>query len=123
MVLTITDKLMIKALRQLDRAACAKSRNGIFSLSFLAAMNAIGALLASRQDRIAGLRRPESVWDLVPIAAPELTAEASYFRERTYVRCLADADKPDAVTRDEAEEMLAQASKFINRIHGMLTDG
>lgn len=123
MVLTVSAKLMVKALRQLDRAASAKSRNAIYSLAFLAAMNAIGALLSSRQDRIAGLRRPDSVWDLVPIAAPELTAQASYFRERMFVRNLADQDKPDAVTRDEAEEMLAQVSKFIDTIQGMLADG
>jgi hypothetical protein len=123
MVLTMTSKLIIKATRQLDRAAAAKGRNGVYSLAFLAAMNAIGALLASRQDRLAGLRRPDSVWDLVPIVAPELAAEASYFRERMRTCSLADANQPNAVTRDEAEEMLSQASLFITAIEKILADG
>jgi hypothetical protein len=122
MVLTLTDKLLARAFRQLDRAASAKARNTIYALSHLAAMHAAGAFVSSRitPEQAGRMSRPDNLWTLLPRVAPELADWSDYFAAGSRKRNRAEHGEEDAVTTDEAEEMLASAHKFLDEIEGML---
>jgi hypothetical protein len=85
--------------------------------SRLGAMRAAAALVSarSRGTRVSG---PQSLWDLVPAAAPELTEWAEFFAVATAQPDHAPTHRPSrpAVTAREADDLLRQAETFIGLV-------
>jgi hypothetical protein len=80
--------------------------------SRLGAMRAAAALVSAR-SRDARTSGPQSLWDLVPAAAPELTEWAEFFAVAT---TRAGQSGRAAVTAREADDLLRQAETFIGLV-------
>lgn len=80
--------------------------------SRLGAMRAAAALVSAR-SRGARARGPQSLWDLVPAVAPELTEWAEFFAVAT---APAESLHRTAVTAREADDLLRQAETFIGLV-------
>jgi hypothetical protein len=113
---------MSRAIKDLDHAAHAKSHNATYTLAHLAAVRAAGALISVKipPEQAARMIRPASPWDLLPRIAPDLAEHAQFFKAGTALRTQAEHGKRNAVTAEQAEEMLSQALQFTETIEGML---
>ena len=80
--------------------------------SRLGAMRAAAALVSAR-SRGARVSGPQSLWDLVPAAAPELTEWAEFFAVAT---AHPGHSGRAAVTAREADDLLRQAETFIGLV-------
>lgn len=116
MAATFADGLIDRAYKTLDRAASAKTPNGIFVSAFTAATQAAAAIITARisDDERSQMTRPESLWAALTLADPFYESWAAYFAAHARQRNLADSNAPNAVTRDQAEELLKDVSVFLS---------
>lgn len=112
-VITFTDSLITRACRDLDKAASAGTPNARYIAAHLAAVRAAGAGISARlSPEQARMRRPDSIWELLPRVAPELADWAAFFDAGTQRRTRAEHGQRSAVNAQQAEEMLTQARQF-----------
>jgi hypothetical protein len=87
----------------------------------LAALRAAAAVVSARAEPAAGRRkRPQSVWELLPKVDPALSEWAAFFAASAAKRAAAEAGLPRAVSRDEADDLLRDASAFVTLAEGAL---
>jgi hypothetical protein len=81
----------------------------------LAALRAAAALVAARStpSRRAG---PRSLWELVPVVAPELAEWAGFFELSTTHRAERGGHGPDQVSARDADDLLRQAETFLDLV-------
>jgi hypothetical protein len=87
-----------------------------YATAHLAALRAAAAVVAARtQPAAPGSRRhrPASVWSLLTAHAPELGEWAAYFAAGAATRARAEAGVPSAVTAREADDLIRDASTFL----------
>ena len=121
-VITLTTSLITRSISDLDRAASADTPSAIYVAAHLAAMRAAGAIISARlsPERASTMRRPSSIWELLPGVVPELADWATFFEAGTLRRAQAERGQRAVVSRGQAEEMLAQAHEFAGLVEGML---
>jgi hypothetical protein len=121
-VITFTDTLITRASRDLDKAASAGTPNAIYIAAHLAAVRAAGAVISARlsPEQASRMRRPDSIWELLPRVAPELADWAAFFEEGKLRRTRAEHGQRAAVNAQQAEEMLAQARQFATKAEELL---
>src|SRR4051794_19084387 len=87
-----------------------------YATAHLAALRAAAAVVAARtQPAAPGSRRhrPASVWSLLTAHAPELGEWAAYFAAGAATRARAEAGVPSAVTAREADDLIRDATTFL----------
>ena len=116
------DGLLERAYRSLDKAASAKTPNAIYVAAFLAASNAAAAIVSAKitPDQARNMTRPGSLWAALTIADPDLCDWAHHFASRGPRRDLADKNVPDAICRDQAEQLLQDVNQFIVTAEGIV---
>jgi hypothetical protein len=67
-----------------------------------------------------GRRRPRSVWDLLYREAPELADWAAYFASGATRRAAAQAGLPNAVSDQEAADLVRESEVFLGLVAEML---
>ena len=87
----------------------------------MAALRAAAAVVTARTvPAPPGRRRPRSVWDLLYRAAPELADWAAYFASGATRRAAAEAGLPNAVTEQEAADLVREAEVFLGVVADVL---
>jgi SAV_6107-like HEPN len=87
----------------------------------LAALRAAAGILAARPRPMDGRRRRlRSAWELLPEAEPKLADWAAYFAISATKRAAAEAGMVRAVTPGDAEELIAEADKFVGEVESIL---
>lgn len=121
-VTTFSETLIGRAVRDLDHAAHAKSHNATYTLAHLAAVRAAAAVISAKisPEQANRQHRPDSIWDLLPRVALNLEEQSAFFKAGTGRRLRAEHGQRNAVTAEQAEEMLAAAHLFIETVEGML---
>ena len=85
--------------------------------SHLGALRAAAALLAVRSTAT-GRSRPRSVWDVLPVVAPELSEWAAFFAGSARRRVV--MQRGGAPTPREADDLLRQAEVFLEIIQDLI---
>lgn len=85
--------------------------------SHLGALRAAAALLAVRSTAT-GRSRPRSVWDVLPVVAPELSEWASFFAGSARRRVV--IQRGGAPTPREADDLLRQAEVFLEIVQDLI---
>ena len=94
-------------------AACASPRSADrYVAAHLAALRAGAALLAARPAPSRG--RPRSVWELLPLAAPDLAEWALFYAASARRR--AAAERGEAIAPREADDLLRQSGTFLGLV-------
>ena len=112
--------LLADARRGIAEARHAAQPAPRFIAAYLAALRAGAAVLAARGRPHRGRARPASVWVLLETAAPELTDWTAYFAAHSAARAAAQAGNTRRVTAERADELLRQASLFVELAHGLV---
>ena len=87
----------------------------------LAALRAAAAVLAARPKPIDGRRRRlRSAWELLPEVEPRLTDWAAYFALSARKRAAAEAGLVRVVSARDAEELVAEAARFVVTVERLL---
>ena len=87
----------------------------------MAALRAAAAVVAARSvPAPPGRRRPRSVWDLLYREAPELADWAAYFASGATRRAAAQAGLPNAVSEQEAADLVRESEVFLGLVAEML---
>ena len=87
----------------------------------IAALRAAAAVVNARSvPAPPGRRRPRSVWDLLYRSAPELADWAAYFASGATRRAAAEAGLPNAVTAQEATDLIREAEVFLGVVAAIL---
>ncbi|MFI7035634.1 SAV_6107 family HEPN domain-containing protein [Microbispora rosea] len=87
----------------------------------LAALRAAAGILAARTRPMDGRRRRlRSAWELLPEAEPKLADWAAYFAVSATKRAAAEAGMVRAVTQNDAEEIIAEADRFVGEVESIL---
>ncbi|GAB7003740.1 hypothetical protein JCM18899A_12120 [Nocardioides sp. AN3] len=86
-----------------------------YATAHVAALQAAAALLAARTVPVlAGRRRPQrNAWILLSEVAPELAHWAAFFSAGAAKRAAAEAGSARAVTRAEADQLVADVDRFL----------
>ncbi|GAA3734139.1 hypothetical protein HDA32_003815 [Spinactinospora alkalitolerans] len=109
---------MLESARQHLRDAAATTVPELRYVSaHMAGLRAAAAVLAQRGEptqRPSRRRRPRSVWEMLPEAAPELREWAAFFAAGAAKRAAAEANLPSAVTAAEADDLLKDAQVFLS---------
>lgn len=108
--------LLETARRGLAEAAAEADPGSRYICAHLAALRAAAAIVAARGEPGAGTRRrrPRSVWELLPQVEPTLSEWAAFFAASAIKRAAAEAGLARAVSAHEAEELLRDATTFLN---------
>ena len=85
--------------------------------SHLGALRAAAALLAVRSTAT-GRSRPRSVWDVLPLVAPELSEWAAFFAGSARRRVV--IQRGGAPTPREADDLLRQAEVFLEIVQDLI---
>lgn len=89
-----------------------------YTQAHLAALRAGAALLAARS--VPSRRsRPRSVWEMLPVVAPELTEWAVFFAESGRRRLALERGK-DVVTPREADDLVRAGERFLELVRAGL---
>jgi len=83
-----------------------------YAAAHLAALRGAAAVLAARTRPTPSRRGPRSAWDLLSLAAPELTEWATFFAAGAGKRAAAEAGL-EVVTSREADDLLRDAENFL----------
>lgn len=120
---SFADGMLDRAYRSLDTAASAKTPNTIYVAAFLAASHAAAAVISSKisPEEAGKMRRPGSLWAALTLVDPDLTDWAQHFSARARKRDYAEKDVPNAVQRDQAEELLDEVHQFVVIAEGILS--
>lgn len=109
----------------LDRArgglllACHSSTAGErYTQAHLSALRAGAALLAAR-GAPSRRARPRSVWEVLPVVAPELTEWAAFFAASGRRRLALERGADDVTARD-ADDLVRSAERFLELVRGAL---
>jgi hypothetical protein len=87
----------------------------------LAALRAAAAILAARPRPMDGRkRRLRSAWELLPEAEPKLADWAAFFAVSATKRAAAEAGLVRVVTPRDAEELIAEADRFVGEVEAIL---
>ncbi|HWC35750.1 MAG TPA: SAV_6107 family HEPN domain-containing protein [Mycobacteriales bacterium] len=113
-------RLGIAARRALAEAEQTRDVGERYAAAHLAALRAAAAVLAA-EARPEGARptrrtRPTSVWTLLTRVAPELGEWAAFFAAGADKRIAAQAGLRGAVTAREADDLLRDASSFLELV-------
>lgn len=110
--------LLADAGRGLGRAIRASTPGERYAAAHLAALRGAAAVLATR----ARPRRSASgsAWDLLPRVAPELGEWAAFFGAGSAKRQAAEAGLSTVVSAREADDMVRQASAFLDLVEGVV---
>ena len=104
----------------LDEAAAAATPAERYVAAHLAALRAAAGLIAARPARIARRRRLRSAWEMLPEAEPGLAEWAAYFQLSAAKRAAAEAGMVRGITRRDADELLAEAGRFVAEVESIL---
>lgn len=103
--------LLAAAHRGLTEAAIEPRASRRYAVAHLAALRAAAAVLATRA-KTGGRRGPQSAWELLSRAAPELAEWAAFFSAGAGKRAAAEAGL-DAVTSREADDLVRDVETFL----------
>ena len=110
-----------QAVHELAEAATSTHLYDQYCGAHMSALHAAAAVVTSRTvPAPPGRRRPRSVWDLLYRAAPDLADWAAYFASGATRRAAAEAGLPNAVTPQEAADLVREAEVFLGVVAGVL---
>ncbi|MHB8339981.1 MAG: SAV_6107 family HEPN domain-containing protein [Mycobacteriales bacterium] len=120
--------LLAAAARELAAAAEISGSGGNavnerYVSAHLAALRAAAAVLAARAHPAppGGRRsRPENVWTLLTRVAPEFGEWAAFFAASASKRAVAETGQPHAITAREADDLVRDASTFLELVSAAL---
>lgn len=105
----------------LAESAAARSPAERYVAAHLAALRAAAAILAARPKPIDGRRRRlRSAWELLPEAEPRLSDWAAYFAMSARKRAAAEAGMTRVVSARDADELSAEAQRFVTTVEVIL---
>lgn len=105
----------------LAESAAARTPAERYVAAHLAALRAAAAVLAARPRPIDGRRRRlRSAWELLPEVEPRLTDWAAYFALSARKRAAAEAGLVRVVSARDAEELVAEAARFVVTVERLL---
>lgn len=119
---TFANGVLGRAYKSLDIAASAKTPSAIYMNAFLAASQGAAAIISAKisPERAAKMHRPNTLWEGLIVADPELKDWAQYFAMKARRRDAAEKNLPNAVYRDQAEELLADTTQFLVLAEGIV---
>lgn len=104
--------LLAAARRGLAEAMVEPRAGERYAAAHLAALRGAAAVLAARTRPTPSRRGPRSAWDLLALAAPEMTEWATFFAAGAGKRAAAEAGL-EVVTSREADDLLRDAESFL----------
>jgi len=110
--------LLADAGRSLGRSIAAQQPADRFAAAHLAALRGAAAVLATRARPRRAARG--SAWELLPRVAPELAEWAAFFAAGSGKRQAASAGVPVRISAREADDMVRQASAFLDVVDQVL---
>jgi len=113
--------LLADAGRGLGRAIRATDAADRYAAAHLAALRAAAAVLAARARPVRGRRG--SAWELMSKVAPEFSEWAAFFAAGSAKRQAAEAGIQRLVSAREADDMVRQASTFLDLVEDWLSRG
>jgi SAV_6107-like HEPN len=114
-------RLLIAARSALTEAADASDSGERYAAAHLAALRTAAVVLADRtRPADPRIRRPTSAWKLLTGVAPELGEWAAYFAAGASKRAAAEAGIRSAVTAREADDLVRDATIFLQLIETTL---
>ena len=113
--------LLADAGRGLGRAIRATDAADRYAAAHLAALRAAAAVLAARARPVRGRRG--SAWELMSKVAPEFSEWAAFFAAGSAKRQAAEAGIHRLVSAREADDMVRQASTFLDLVEDWLARG
>ena len=119
--------LLLLARQGLDDAGSTLGPGQRYALAHLAALRGAAAVLACRARPAATpttgsarKSRPTSAWVLLTAVAPELGEWAAFFAAGARKRAAAEAGLSGVVTPREADDLLRDATSFLDVVQGVL---
>jgi hypothetical protein len=110
-------RLLVAARSALTDAAAAPDPGERYATAHLAALRTAAVVLAARTGPAdPRVRRPTSAWTLLTGVAPELGEWAAYFAAGAAKRAAAEAGIRSAVTAREADDLVRDASIFLQLV-------
>ena len=113
--------LLADAGRGLGRAIRATDAADRYAAAHLAALRGAAAVLAARARPVRGRRG--SAWELMSKVAPEFSEWAAFFAAGSAKRQAAEAGIQRLVSAREADDMIRQASTFLDLVEDELARG
>ncbi len=113
--------LLADAGRGLGRAIRATDAADRYAAAHLAALRTAAAVLAARARPVRGRRG--SAWELMSKVAPEFSEWAAFFAAGSAKRQAAEAGIQRLVSAREADDMVRQASTFLDLVENELARG
>lgn len=114
-----TRMMLDRAKSGLLQALDANSAGERYVTAHLAALRAGAAILATR-SRPGARSGPRTVWEILPTFAPELGEWASFFASTATTRAAVEAGRADAVTEQQASDLLRDAEAFYHLVTSTL---
>jgi len=114
-------QLLGQAHRGLAEAAGCPDAGWRYATAHLAALRGAAAVLAARTHPEPGRRRPRSAWVLIGQVAPELAEWATFFAAGAAKRAAAEAGLSHAVTEREADDLVRDATTFLDVVEAAIT--
>ena len=118
---TAAAQLLGQAHRGLGEAVGCPDAGWRYATAHLAALRAAAAVLAARTRPEPGRRRPRSAWVLIGQVAPELAEWAAFFAAGAAKRAAAEAGLSHAVTEREADDLVRDATTFLDVVESAIT--
>jgi hypothetical protein len=107
--------LLETARRGLAEAQAQSDPGTRYICAHLAALRAAAAIVAARgEPGTKGRRRPRSVWELLPQVEPALSEWSAFFAASASKRAAAEAGLLRAASAPEADDLLRDATTFLN---------
>lgn len=116
---TASRMMLERAKSGLTQALQANNAGERYVTAHLAALRAAAAVLATR-SRPGSRSGPRTVWELIPRFAPELGEWASFFASTSTKRASVAAGISDAVTEQQAADLLHDAEAFYHLVGSTL---
>ena len=114
-------RLLVAARSALTEAATATEPGERYAAAHLAALRTAAVVLADRtRPSDPRARRPTSAWALLTGVAPELGEWAAYFAAGAAKRAAAEAGIRSAATAREADDLLRDATTFLQLVETTL---
>lgn len=119
---TFAEGMLERAYRSLDEAASAKMPSAIYVAAYQAAGEATVAIVSARiaDGQRQKMKRPNTLWDALGTADPDLADWARYFSSKAHRKHAAELGVPNAVYRDQAEELLRDVHQFLVTAEGIV---
>ena len=111
--------LLDRAHESLLVAMTASTAGERYVAAHLAALRSAAAVLAVR-GRPTRRGRPRSVWEVLPVVAPELAEWAAFFDAGAARRAAVEAGRDEVVSTREADDLLRAAEQFVAVVESSL---